>query len=357
MVKKMNNKELYHKYGLWLLLLILFMLSSYVFYKIDAITAPFLIGLLGGYAFHAPMKRMEKLGIPRGLGAILLISLIFIFLGVFLSWVVPFVRSQLISLIKVYPIFEQKFMYWGMPHLESISKIVKSVNVKDLQSQFSDHFGQIFKWGINFIISLFSRGFAIANILSMIILIPLIMFYFLKDWDKVVHKVNGLLPSLYADSIRRQCANVHKVLSDYVVGQMYVCGVLIVSYIILLSLIGLPQAPYIGFLTGLLAFIPYLGVTIGFLLSITVAMTHAFDMSMVFQVVGIFSAMGLIEGYFLTPRLIGERIGLHPIFIIFALLALGSWLGIMGILFALPLAAVIAALVRSFLSWYRNKYV
>ncbi|CAO4837996.1 MAG: hypothetical protein CNLJKLNK_00175 [Holosporales bacterium] len=353
----MNNKELYHKYSLWFVLLVLFSFGFYIFYKIDGIMNPFLIGLLGGYAFHAPMKRIEKCGMPRGLGAIFLITLIFGFLGIFLSWVVPFIRSELMSLIKVYPLIEEKFMNWGMPLLESVSKVIKSVNLKDIQAQFSDHFGQIFKWGINFIISLFSNGFALANILSMIILTPLIMFYFLKDWDKVINKVDGLLPCLYADAIRRLCGKVHAVLSAYITGQLYVCIVLIVSYVLLLSLIGLPQGPYIGFLTGFLAFIPYLGITIGFLLSITVAMTHASDMTMAFHVLAIFAAMGLIEGYILTPRLIGERIGLHPIFIIFALLALGSWLGITGILFALPLAAIIATLVRSFLSWYRHKYV
>ena len=344
-------------YGLWIVLFIALCVLFYVLKQIDTIIIPFIIGFIGAYALNMPMQKLEGWGVPRSVGALLLILLVFSFIGLFIIWAVPFAKQELYALIKAYPKLQQKFLDYVMHYTKNISYLTGEFSVQKLQAQLSDSFGNILKWTIDFLISLLNSGFAIANILSLVILTPFVMFYFLKDWHFVIEHLNNLLPSFYAKDIRRECKKIDNVLSQYAYGQFLVTSTLIICYMITLWLIDLPYALFVGFFTGFLTFIPYLGVATGFLLALTISLTHFDNFYHVMMVVGVYAFFSSIESYFLTPKLVGGRIGLHPVLIIFSLMALGSWFGLIGIILALPLASIISTLTRSFLEWYTQTYV
>jgi predicted PurR-regulated permease PerM len=344
-------------YRLWLVIAFFLGFSFYIFPQIEPIIFPFLSAFIGAYALSMPMRKMEQAGVPRSVGALFLILLVFTFMGLFIICAVPFVKQELYLLIKAYPSIQKKLFEFVLPYTKSITHLTGDFSVQQLQSQFADSMGAILNWGVSFILSLLSSGLAIANILSLVVLTPMIMFYFLKDWTMILKKMNGLLPQFYAERIRSECRRIDETLGAYVYGQSIVCCILITCYMMSLWLIGLPYALFVGFFTGFLTFIPYLGVATGFLLALTLGLTHFNDFSQVLMIVIVYGIFSSFESYFLTPKLIGGRIGLHPVLIIFSLLASGSLFGLAGIIFALPLAAVIATLMRSFILWYSENFV
>ncbi|MBP9752698.1 MAG: AI-2E family transporter [Proteobacteria bacterium] len=348
-----NNKT----FKLWFVLSCIFLFLLYVFYQINAIIAPFIMGFLGAYLFHVPMKKMEALGIFRSLSAFVIVSFMYVLFILFAMWAIPFVQKEIILLIKSYPELQKKFFNIIDPYLKSFSTLGGAISPDDIKKQFIDWFGSIFNFSLNLILSLFTNGLAIANILAMLILTPIVMFYSLKDWDKLLKHINSLIPPTYAPLIKKQISDINTKLGQYAKGQLLVCSILIVAYSIFLFAINLPYAFLIGFLTGFLAFIPYFGVAIGFLLSMTVGFTHFPEIADLLKIVIVFGILSSFEGYFLTPRLIGQSIGLHPVLIIFALFALGSWFGLLGIVLAFPLSAIITTIVRNFIGWYKNKFI
>jgi predicted PurR-regulated permease PerM len=344
-------------YQLWFVIAFFLMIGFYIFCQIEPIVFPFLSAFIGAYALNMPMRKMEQLGIPRSLGALFLILLVFTFMGLFIICAVPFAKQELFLLMKAYPSIEKKLFEFVLPYTKTITRITGDFSVQQLQNQFADSMGAILNWIVSFILSLLSRGIAIANLLSLVILTPMIMFYFLKDWTIILKKINALLPYFYADRIRREFTRIDQTLGAYVYGQSMVCCILIMCYMISLWLVELPYALFVGFFTGFLTFIPYLGVATGFLLALTLALTHFNEFSQVLMVIGVYGVFSSFESYFLTPKLIGGKIGLHPVLIIFSLLASGSLFGLAGIIFALPLAAVISTLMRSLIDWYSKNFV
>lgn len=344
-------------YRLWLVIAFFLIIGFYIFNQIEAIVFPFLSAFIGAYALNMPMRKMEQCGMPRSIGALFLIFLVFTFIGLFIICAVPFVKQELYLLIKAYPVLQKKLFEFALPYTKSITHITGDFSVQQLQNQFSDSLGAILNWIVSFVLSLLSSGLAIANILSLVILTPMIMFYFLKDWPMILKKMNALLPRFYAERIRSECYRIDQTLGAYVYGQSIVCCILITCYMTSLWIIGLPYALFVGFFTGFLTFIPYLGVATGFLLAFTLGVTHFNDFSQVLMLIVVYGILSSFESYFLTPKLIGGRIGLHPVLIIFSLLASGSLFGLVGIIFALPLAAIIATLMRSFIGWYTESFV
>ncbi|CAO5683079.1 MAG: hypothetical protein HEEMFOPI_00833 [Holosporales bacterium] len=348
-----NNKT----FKLWFVLFGIGILLLYIFYQINAIIAPFVIGFLGAYLFHVPMKKMEEYGVFRSLGAFIIVAFMYIIFILFMMWAVPFVQQEIILLIKSYPELQKKILNFVEPYIKTIGKINGTLSSEELKKQFFGSFNSIFNFSLNLILSLFSSGIAIANLLAMLILTPFVMFYALKDWEKLLKNIKDLIPPRYAPIVKKQFSDINTKLGLYIKGQLLVCSILSILYSIFLLSVGLPYALLIGILTGILAFIPYFGVIIGFLLSMTVGITHFEQMSDLLKVVGVFAVISPFEGYFLTPRLIGQSIGLHPVLIVFALFALGSWFGLTGIVLALPLSAVMTTIIKNFLYWYKIKFI
>jgi predicted PurR-regulated permease PerM len=200
--------------------------------------------------------------------------------------------------------------------------------------------------------NLVTSGIAVLNILSLIFVTPIVTFYILRDWDKILRKINSWLPVKYAKVIRKMASEIDGILAGYVRGQTHVCFVVGVYYAAALTLAGLEFSLLIGFATGILLFIPYVGTLFCFAVAILVAFFQFGDLQHVVFIAAIFLLGQLLEGVFLTPNLVGNKVQLHPAWIMFGLLAGGAIFGLSGVLVAVPVTAVIGVLARAFIREY-----
>jgi predicted PurR-regulated permease PerM len=172
------------------------------------------------------------------------------------------------------------------------------------------------------------------------------MFYLLRDWPKILQQIDQNLSEKAAPTVRRMITAIDNTLTAYLIGQSTVCLSVAVLYVVGLYFVGIEKFLLLGIMTGILTFIPYLGMAIGLFASLSVAFTAFVGWGQILGVLIVFFIVSMIEGNILTPRFVGGRIGLHPVWILFALLAGGTWLGFVGILMAIPTAAIIGVIVR-----------
>ena len=202
--------------------------------------------------------------------------------------------------------------------------------------------------------SVVSSGFAFFNLLSLLLITPVVAFYMLRDWDKFIAKVDSLLPRKSRESVREQAREIDRTLAGFIRGQLSVCLILGTYYSTGLYLVGLELGVVVGFVAGIISFIPYIGSISGFVVSLAIAFAQFNSWTPILQVVAVFLSGQFIEGNFLTPKLVGDNVGLHPVWVMFALLAGGVLLGFLGLMIAVPVAAIIGVLVRHAIDNYKN---
>lgn len=205
-----------------------------------------------------------------------------------------------------------------------------------------------------FVENIVTQGIAVFDILTLLIITPVVAFYLLRDWPKVTRSVDTLVPRKQHGLFRRALKDIDATLSGFLRGQALVCLCLGLIYSIGLSLVGLEYGATIGIIAGVLSFIPYVGSTFGLVVSMVLAFIQFDDGLSIGLTLAVFLFGQALEGYVLTPKLVGDRVGLHPVWILFALFAGGSLLGFVGILIAVPVAAVIGVLIRLGLSHYKE---
>jgi predicted PurR-regulated permease PerM len=189
------------------------------------------------------------------------------------------------------------------------------------------------------------------------VITPIVAIYMLNDWDHMVARINALLPDEQASTLRLLATQIDETLGAFARGQMMVCLALGVLYAIGLSFVGLNSAIFVGLLAGLVSFVPYVGAAFGLVLAGALGFGQfGFEWGALLQIAAVFFAGQFIEGNILTPRLVGNRVKLHPVWIIFALLAMGSLFGFLGLLLAVPIAAVIGVLMRRLIGVYERTY-
>ena len=281
---------------------------------------------------------------PRSLAAGLLILTFVIVITLISSVVLPYLQNELVLLAKGFPHFAELVMSKLQPILSSVES--DPFTASNIRGQVSTYLGDIVKWSVQVVINLLTNGILLANLLTLVILTPIIMFYLLRDWPKLLHTVNQQLPEKIAPTVRRIFTHIDKTLTAYLIGQSTVCLLVAGLYTIGLFFTGLEKFWLLGLMTGVLTFVPYLGMAIGLCASLSIAFTTFVSWGQIMGVIFVFFFVSLIEGNALTPRFVGGRIGLHPVWILFALLAGGTWFGFAGILVAIPTAAVIGVLVR-----------
>lgn len=327
----------------------------YFFRSLSAIFFPFFMGLIGAYALDGLVSRLERIKIGRGLGsAIVVLSVLFIFVLLMMVFI-PFVQQQIITLAAQAPHLADGWLQELKPTLASISERFGTAATPDeLKAKVAEHVGDIFGWSLRIITNLLTNGMALANIISLVILTPIIMFYLLKDWPRMIHSVYQLIPLKHRAAVVLYISRIDSTLSSYARGQILVCFTLMILYSFSLWLIGVDQAVFLGIMTGFLSFIPYVGAFMGLLATMANGFAHFEGWNQIMLIFAVFAVVGLIEGNVLSPRFIGERVGLHPVWIIFALLASASWFGFAGVLVALPVAAIVGVVVRTTLEWYKT---
>ncbi len=317
-----------------------------LFYLLRGVMLPFVAGMAVAYFLDPACDCLERRGASRTLATVTISVLFFLAVALTLVLVVPLVYSQLVDLVQKFPGYLATIRGKLVPLIAGLEPLIGEEGIAQLRSVLSDHGGDAIRWVGRMLGGLLTSIEAVFNLISLLVITPIVSFYLLRDWDRLVAKVDGWLPRAHADTIREQMRKIDETLAGFVRGQVTVCLLLGMFYGIGLTLVGLESGFVIGFSTGLVSFVPYFGMLVGFAVGIVVAVVQFGDPLSIGLVAAVFLVGQFIEGNFVTPNLVGERIGLHPVWVIFSLLAGGALFGFVGVLLAVPVAAVIGVLIR-----------
>jgi predicted PurR-regulated permease PerM len=315
-------------------------------YLLRTVLLPFVAGMGVAYFLDPVCDKLEKWGCSRIL-ATTLVTVAFALLVILAFLViVPVLLEQLSNFIRDLPELVERAHLRLLPLYAELQLRFDLPAVDDLGGMLRNRLGGVLGFFGEALQGVVSGGAALANLLSLLFITPVVTFYILRDWDLLVARVDTLLPRDHAETIREQMRAIDTTMAGFIRGQASVCLVLGAYYAGGLMVVGLPFGLVIGMAAGLLTFIPYVGSLSGFLISMAVALASFDSWHGTAIVAGIFVTGQVMEGNFLTPKLVGDRVGLHPVWIIFALLAGGALFGFVGLLLAVPVAAAIGVLVR-----------
>ena len=347
MKEQKNNRN-------WIFWLVIFCVFSYFTYVLRSVLLPFVAGIVIGYLLDPWATKFEKMGLSRTLATITVLSLVVIF-------IVP-------TLLLIFGIVQEEFLRFFDSAPQYVARIASKIEpvFADLQeyfpqlqpAQIKEYIAENMTGGLAFVgkilNGILANSFALINLLSLLLITPIVTFYMLRDWKHFIKKVDGLLPRRSKKSIRIQAKEIDRAMAGFIRGQLSVCVILGTYYSLVLYLVGLEMGVFVGFLSGIISFIPYVGSITGFLISILLALAQFNSWTGVVAVVAVFLTGQFIEGNFLTPKLVGDSVGLHPVWIMFALLAGGVLLGFLGLMIAIPVAAIVAILLRHAIENYKK---
>lgn len=309
-------------------------------FAIKGILLPFVAGLAIAYLFDPTVDRLELLGMKRWVGVCIILLSFFLFVIGFIFLLAPLVTQQIASLVKLLPDYVDSLR--GL-----ISTLLERAGQDRVEGFAEDYGAKIFGVVSNAATKFISGGLKVFNVLSLLLLTPLVAFYLLNDWDRMIAHIDLWLPRKHYKTVRRLASEVDQTLSGFVRGQLLVASIMGVLYAIGWSVIGLDYAIVLALIAALLCFIPYIGPLTGSLLALLVGFGQFGDDYMrIGAIAFVHIAVQLLEGNILTPRLVGQRVGLDDVWVIFAVLAGAELMGLVGVLIAVPLAAVIGVLLR-----------
>ncbi|MBN6149500.1 AI-2E family transporter [Xanthomonas sp. AmX2] len=322
----------------------------WVIWLLAPILTPFVLALLLGWLGDPLVDRLERAGRSRNMAVTLVFVLMLLLLTLALVILVPMLERQIVTFIDVLPQARDWFISTAIPWAEQKTglQLMAWLDPERLIDWIRGHWQQAGGVAATFFGYLSRSGFAMVTWVVNLVLLPILTFYFLRDWDLLVERVAATIPRNHIGTVSRLAQQSNDVLGAFIRGQFLVMLALGVIYAGGLSLVGLKLGLLIGIVAGLISFIPYLGATTGILLAILAALVQAkgFDLQLMILVGVVFTVGQLLESYVLTPRIVGDKIGLHPVAVIFAVMAGGQLFGFLGMLLALPVAAVANVLLH-----------
>ena len=334
----------------WQLLAITVVIALFI-WLLAPVLMPFAIAAMLAYLGDPLANRLERLGLGRTLAVSIVFVVLILVIVATLLLLVPLIARQIENLVENFPRYVEWARNVAMPWLQT--KLHLDPNAFDtdrLMAQIKEHIGSI-----GSVLGTLSRsGFGVVMWLTNLVLIPVVWFYLLRDWDRLVGWIDRILPRSIEPTVAHLAREADAVLGAFVRGQLLVMLALAIYYGVALTLIGISVGPLIGMVAGLLSFVPYLGFITGFAAAIIASLVTHGDWTHLLMVIGVFVVGQLLEGYVLVPRLVGEKIGLHPVAVIFAVLAGGYLFGFLGVLLALPAASVILVLLRYLAQRYKQ---
>ena len=320
-------------------------LTVWLLYVLAPILTPFIAAALLAYIGDPLADRLQKWRFPRTLAVVTVFLLTFLTVGLIVLLVLPLIRTQVGSLLAALPGIIAGIEETWLPRVSGILGIPagEDVGFSAFIARYSD---MATSWGSTILMSVTRSGTAVVAAVISLFLIPILTFYLLRDWDWIVLHMGSLVPSRQRETVFSLARETDEVLGAFLRGQILVMLALSVLYITGLSLVGLEYAFAIGIVAGLVSFVPYLGFVFGIGLASLTVIAEPNPLWMLVGVVATFATAQFIEGSVLTPKLVGDRIGLHPVIVIFSIAAGGQLFGFFGILLALPAAAVLSVMVR-----------
>lgn len=320
-----------------------------VLWVLGDVLVPFLLGMAVAYVLDPVADWLERHGFTRMWATLLITLLALVALIVLLLLLIPTLARQATQLVEVGPQIAQNVEVFIK---ERFPSVIEEDSI--LRRSLSDVGETIRSRGGEFVRAAFSSLSGLVNLVVLFVIVPVVSFYMLMDWDRLVAEVDSLLPREHAPMIRKLAAQIDDTLAGFIRGQGLVCVILGTYYAVALMAVGLQFGLVIGFTAGLLTFIPYVGAIVGGVLSIGLALFQFWgEWIWIVVVWAIFQSGQFVEGNILTPNLVGSSVGLHPVWLIFALSAFGTLFGFVGLLVAVPVAAVIGVLARFLAERYR----
>lgn len=335
-----------------------FAATAWLFYLLAPILTPFAIGAGIAYLGDPLADRLEAWRFSRTAAATLVFLAMTVVLGLVLLWLVPLLEHQVSRLFSSLPGYVAWLKGEVLPWLdERLGVQSQYLDVEKLVAVIKQHWSQAGGLVAAVAASISRSGMAVAEWIMNLVLIPVVAFYLLRDWDVLVAKVRDLLPKRIEPTVSRIVLESDAVLGAFLRGQFSVMIALGVIYSIGLWLVDLDLAVLIGMTAGLVSFIPYLGSIVGVVAACVAAMMQFHDVWALVPVLAVFGVGQVLEGMLLTPLLVGDKVGLHPVAVIFAILAGGQIFGFVGVLLALPVASVLMVLMRHFHNVYKDSEV
>ena len=347
--KQRHRRVQWQRLALLVAILLLLWLCFRLF---SSILMPFVIAAGLAYFLDPLVVRMDRFHVNRGFGAMIVILAFGLAAALFALLLYPIITAQASAFIKNVPSYistVQKELAWVIQELQH--RLPRSLQGK-LQDFATNQISGLASYAGQAASNIIGRGYAVVNIVVLLVITPIITFYFLRDWQSIIHHIDRLLPRPYEGLIREQAVEVNKILSAWIRGQAICCLALAAIYAIGLTIIGLDLGLIVGMTAGLISFIPYIGTILGGLTAILLALSQAQGWHGVINVVIVFSVGQCLNDYVIQPRLLGDRVGLSAVWVIFALFAGGAAFGFLGIMLAVPITATLGVILRFWLRRY-----
>ncbi|WP_273152320.1 AI-2E family transporter [Methylophaga thiooxydans] len=329
-----------------LILVIVVIVSGWLFYQLSPVLMPFFIAALLAYLGDPLVDKLETWKLSRTISVTLVFSVLFLVVSVMLLVLLPLLSAQVAKLFTNLPGYLTTLQKLIEPWLISVGLPTDVLNLQTLKQALSNYWSQVGQVAGGVFNYMTRSGMVLLQWVGNLVLIPVLTFYLLRDWDVLVARFRELLPRRYSGTFIQMSLECDDMLAGFIRGQLMVMFALAVIYTVGLTLIGLELALLLGVIAGVVSFVPYLGLIVGIVLAGLAAFFQFGEWLPVLYVAIVFAAAQAIEGMVLTPRFVGERIGLHPVAVIFAVLAGGQLFGFTGVLLALPVAAVVMVLLR-----------
>lgn len=334
----------------WIVALAALVLSLWL---LSEILLPFVAGAALAYLFNPLAHRLQRLGLNRMMAALSIIVLFVVAFIVIILLIAPILGGQLAAFLENLPESVRRLQSLIADPNRPWMRQVFGDKLASEDTSLADLVKQSAGWLTTFMKSLWSGGQTLIAVLSLVVVTPVVAFYMLSDWDRMVATVDDWVPVPHRETVRQLAREIDASIAGFVRGQTAVCLILGSFYAIGLTMSGLNFGLLIGLVSGLVTFIPYVGSLTGLVLSAGVAVAQFYpDWTWILVVVGLFFVGQFLEGYILVPKLVGESIGLHPVWLMFALFAFAYLFGFVGMLLAVPLAAATGVIARFALRRY-----
>ena len=317
------------------------------------ILLPFIAGMALAYFLDPVADRLEKMGLSRMLSTTIILLLFVLLFVIVLMVVLPVLGNQVSGFLERLPSLVGQLQNLIASTESNWLRDFIGVEGRSLQDNINELMRQGAGWLSTVLKQVWASGKSLVNVISLLVVTPVVAFYLLYDWDNMIAKVDSLLPRDHRETIRGICHDIDQAVAGFVRGQGTVCIILGLFYGICLTVLGLNFGLLIGLFAGLISFIPFVGSIVGFVLSIGVALVQFWpDWIPIVITAAIFGAGQFLEGNILQPKLVGERVGLHTVWLMFALFAFGSLFGFTGMMVAVPAAAAVGVIIRFGLGRY-----
>ncbi|MGD9639106.1 MAG: AI-2E family transporter [Alphaproteobacteria bacterium] len=334
-------------------------LFLFALYYIRSVIFPFASAMIIAYFLAPFVALLERHKVKRGLGTFLAFALVALIAALIVLFIYPVFKTQMASLMKYFPVLFEAVLDKLKPLFDSIENKIQDHYFDPMKAALSagNYLSSAIKWIVNILSGFISGSMFFVNIISFVTITPFVAFYFIRDWNKIISKLNGFVPVKYRKDIQIVFKDIDNILSGYIKGQAYVCLAMAVYYALALSLAGLDVGLVVGLVSGVFTFIPFVGPFVGFALAVSFAVIQFSSFINIVVVIVLFGIGQILEGNFLTPNLVGDKTKLHPVWIVFAVMTGGACLGLLGVLISIPVAATVGVVVRYLIdNYYKSNF-